>query len=288
LSAEVLRVDVAGLPAVDRLSFTTRGDRVLVLGAARALFEAAAGLRPTMRGELLVQGAAPVEAVRSGAAASAPLDPPLPPGWTVGQYVTWSARLAGHGVAESNTLAEQALEAMELGAFRGAKLGSASRHVRRASVVAGALATGADAILVEDPLTALSPEVAQSLARRIAQATTGRRTVLFAARVPLQSPIAVAADEAVVVDGPRITLQGPPAVVASSAGAFTLRVTGDVAAFAAAVRARGGTVQAPVDPPAARRLTIQLGPLGTRDLLALADESQAIVLELRPIGYAFA
>jgi ABC-type multidrug transport system ATPase subunit len=288
LAAVTLRVDVAGLPAVDRLSFTTGGDRVLVLGAAGALFEAAAGLRPTMRGELLVQGAEPREAVRAGVAASAPLDPPLPPGWTVGEYVTWSARLAGHRAAEAAVLARQALEGMELETFRRAKLGSASRHVRRATVVAGALATGASALLLEDPLAALPAEASLSLARRIVSATAGRRTALFAARIPLESPIAVAADEAIVVDGPHIAMQGLPAEVAASAGAFTLRVTGDVTAFTAAVRAHGGTVQVPEDPPGLQLLSVQLGPLGTRDLLKLADESQAIVLELRPIGHAFA
>jgi ABC-type multidrug transport system ATPase subunit len=288
LAASTLRVDVAGVPAVDRLSFTTMGERVLVLGAARALFEAAAGLRPTMRGELLVVGAAPQEAVRAGAVASAPLDPPLPPGWAVVEYVTWSARLAGHRAADATVLASQALEAMELEAFRRTKLAMASRHVRRAAVIAGALATGAETILLEDPLAALSPEVWQSLARRIVLATSGRRTALFAARIPLESPIAVTADEAIVVDGPQIAMQGSPAAVAASAGAFTLRVTGDVAAFAAAVRAHGGVVQAAQDPGGLRRLSVQLGTLGTRDLFKLADESQAIVLELRPIGYAFA
>src|SRR5580704_12086212 len=45
LAASSLRVDVGGSPAVDGLTLATTGDRVLVLGAARALFEAAAGLR---------------------------------------------------------------------------------------------------------------------------------------------------------------------------------------------------------------------------------------------------
>jgi len=287
LAAAHVRVDVAGLPAVDRLSFTSRGDRVLVLGAARALFEAAAALRPSMAGELRVQGAPPLEAVRSRAAASAPLDPPLPPAWTVSQYATWSARLAGHGAAEGRALADRALETLELDAFRSTKLGSASHHVRRAVVVAGALATGAAALLLEDPLAGLSPEVSQSFARRIVSATAaaGRRTAVFAARIPLESPLAVAADEAIVVDGSRIAMQGAPAEVAASTGAYTLRIAGDIAAFADAVRARGGTVESPT---AGHRLSVVLGPLGTRDLLQLAEEARAIVLELRPISYAFA
>jgi ABC-type multidrug transport system ATPase subunit len=238
-------------------------------------------------GELLVQGVPPLEAVRSRTAASAPLDPPLPPSWTVAQYATWSARLAGHRAAEGRALADRALETLELDAFRSTKLASASHHVRRAVVVAGALATGAAALLLEDPLAGLSPEVSQSLARRIVTATAaaGRRIAVFAARVPLESPLAVAADEAIVVDGSRIAMQGAPAEIAASTGAYTLRVAGDIAAFAEAVRARGGTVESPT---AGHRLSVVLGPLRTRDLLQLAEQARAIVLELRPISYAFA
>jgi ABC-type multidrug transport system ATPase subunit len=292
LVADNVRVDVAGVPVVERLSFASAGRRVLVLGAARALFEAAAGQRACAQGELLLEGKAPLEAVRGRVAAGAPLDPPLPAAWTVAEYVGWSARIAGLAKASAVALAEQAVEAMELGAFRSAKLGAASRHVRRATVVTAALATGAGTVVLEDPLAGLAPEVAQSLARRLATATSGRRAVIFASRVPLESPIAVAADEAIVVDGSRIAAQGTPAEVAASAGTYALRVAGDVAAFAEAVRARGAVVWVPAPssgrPAGARRLSVELGPLGTRDLLRLAEESRAVVLELRPIGYAFA
>jgi ABC-2 type transport system ATP-binding protein len=288
LVAESLRVDVAGVPAVDRLSLASAGRRVLVLGAPRALFEAAAGLRSWMAGVLLVEGAAPLDAVRARAVASAPLDPPLPAGWTVVEYVVWSARIAGHAKGDATALADEALQALEIGVFGRAKLGPASRHVRRATVVAAAIATGAGTLLLDDPLVALPPEAAQSLARRLVTATSPRRTVTFAARMPLGSPLAVAADEALVLDGSRVAAQGTPAEVAASAGAYTLRVAGDVAAFAQAVRARGAVVLAPDGPPGPRRLRVELGPLRTRDLLQLAEESHAVVLELRPIGYAFA
>ena len=86
-----------------------------MLGAARALFEAAAGLRAIARGELRVAGEEPLDAVRAGAVAGAPLDPPLPASWTVRQYVTWSARLAGHAPGTARALADEAIERMELG-----------------------------------------------------------------------------------------------------------------------------------------------------------------------------
>ena len=46
LKIEDLRVDVDGVPACDGLTLQTRGERVLVLGAPRVLFEATCGLRP--------------------------------------------------------------------------------------------------------------------------------------------------------------------------------------------------------------------------------------------------
>src|ERR1700722_1964053 len=96
LSASSVRVDVDGVPALDGLSLATTGDKVLVLGAARALFEAAAGLRSVLRGDLGVDGRPPKEAAREAAVACAPLDPPLPGRWTLMQYVHWSARLVGY------------------------------------------------------------------------------------------------------------------------------------------------------------------------------------------------
>ena len=61
-----------------------------------ALFEATCGRRPVVRGDLRVRGVAVATAAREGIVAGRRLDPPLPPRWTALDYVTWSARLAGH------------------------------------------------------------------------------------------------------------------------------------------------------------------------------------------------
>ena len=50
LLVEDLRVDVDGVPACDGLTLRTSGDRVLVLGAPRAFYEAVCGVRPVVRG----------------------------------------------------------------------------------------------------------------------------------------------------------------------------------------------------------------------------------------------
>jgi ABC-2 type transport system ATP-binding protein len=288
LSATALRVDVGGAPALDGLTLATTGERVLVLGAARALFEAAAGLRAATRGELRVEGMAPAEAVRGGNVASASLDPPMPPAWTLLQYTTWSARLAGHARATARGLAAQALEAMHLDRMAGTRLGAAAVTTRRGTVLAAALATGARTLLVEDPLPGLPSEATRPFARVVARVLGERRAVIFAGRMPLESPLAMAADEALVIDGAAVSAQGAPGELAASDRAVALRVHGDVAAFARAVEAGGGRAEVAAGAPPPVPVRVDLGPLAARDLLRLAAGCGAVVVELRPVARAFA
>jgi ABC-type multidrug transport system ATPase subunit len=288
LAATSLRVDVHGVPAIDGLSVTSSGEHVLVLGAASALFEAAAGLRAAARGALRIEGKVPIEAVREGVAAGAPLDPPMPPRWTVGEYVTWSARLAGHSRRLAKDLAGDALSRMALGTTMRAKLGTAVLSVRRATVLAAALATGATTLLVEDPITGLPAESAPQFTRAMVRALAERRTIFFAGRVRLESPVALAADEAIVLFGSHVAAQGAPAEIAAGEHAFVLRMVGDVRAFAAALEAEGAHVLGGADGETPSRVSVDLGPLATRDLLRIAAASKAVVLELRPIALAFA
>jgi ABC-type multidrug transport system ATPase subunit len=288
LAATSLRVDVHGVPVIDGLSVTSTGEHVLVLGAAGALFEAAAGLRSAARGVLRIEGRVPIDAVRAGVTAGAPLDPPMPPRWTVSEYVTWSARLAGHSRAVAKGLAGDALSRMALGTVSRAKLGKAVTSVRRATVLAAALATGATTLLVEDPITGLQPESAPQFTRAMVRALAERRTLFFAGRLPLESPVALAADEAIVLFGSHVAAQGAPAEIAAAEHAFSLRVVGDIRAFTDAMKAEGARVLDGADGEPSSRVRVDLGPLATRDLLRIAAASKAVVLELRPIALAFA
>lgn len=284
LSAESARIDVAGVPAIDGATFATTGDFVLVLGAARALFEAAAGLRACAHGEVRIQGTAAIEAVRTGLAAGAQLDPPMPPSWTLMQYVAWSARLAGHARRDAFDRAREAIGRMQLASMAATKLGRAPLASRRGAVIAAALATGAAAIVVDDPTSGLTQEQAGAFARLTVRALAGRRSLVFAARVPLESPLAIAADEALVVSGSVVVAQGAPAEIAANERVFALRVKGDAGALAAAIEAGGGRVLCST----AALASVDLGPLTTRDLLRLADESHTVVVELRPLARGFA
>jgi ABC-type multidrug transport system ATPase subunit len=290
LAASSLRIDVAGVPTLDALSFQSTGQSVLVLGAAHTLFEAAAGLRAVDRGELLVNGLPPLDAVRSGGCASAPLDPPLPRRWTALEYAAWSARLAGQPASAAREMAAEALDRLQLASFARTRLGNAAPAVRRGAVVAAALATGATTLLVEDPASGL-PDGGRAFARVVARALSDRRTAIFAGRIALESPLALAADEAIVIDGGRVALQGAPGELAASDGAFSLRVGGDVRAFVQLAAARGARLLAPLPPAgpeAVLPIGIDLGQLGTSDLLAIASSCDAVILELRPLARAFA
>jgi ABC-2 type transport system ATP-binding protein len=288
LDASSLRVDVGGSPAVDGLSLASTAERVLVLGAARALFEAAAGTRPIARGTLRVAEQEPLDAVRSGTSAGAPLDPPLPPGWTLRQYVEWSARLSGHSRDASRGLADESIERLKLDALARNKLSTLAPAARRGGVLAAALATAATVILVEDPTAGLSADAARSFARIVTRALADRRSVIFSGRASLDSPLALAADEAIVVDGSQVVAQGSPAEIAAGESAFLVRVGGDARAFVEAMEAKGGRVLAAAPDAARGCMTIDLGELGTLDLLRIAADADAVVLELRPLARAFA
>jgi ABC-type Na+ transport system ATPase subunit NatA len=276
------------VPAIDGLTLTSTGDHVLVLGAARALFEAGAGLRSIARGEVLVEGMAAPEAIRAGLAACAPLDPPLPATWSVLQYATWSARLAGHERATALALATDALGRMQMTPMAGTKLGAAKPAVKRAAVLAAALATGARSLLVEDPALGLASDPAHLLARTAARALADRCSVVFAARVPLESPLALSADEAIVIEGSQVAAQGAPAEIAASERTLAMRVYGDLDAFVRAVEARGGRAVVAPGALAPAYVRLALGPLAARDLLRIAAESDAVVVELRPLARPFA
>jgi ABC-type multidrug transport system ATPase subunit len=264
------------------------GEHLLVLGAPRALFETAAGLRASTRGELRVADRDPLDAVRAGASAGAPLDPPLPSSWTVRRYVTWSAQLAGHPAATSRSLADEAIERMKLAGAANDKLGKVAAAARRGTVIAAALATGAAILLVEDPIAGLPPDVGRPFARIVVRALADRQTAFFAPRVSLDSPFALAADEAIVIDGSQVVAQGDPAEIAAGEGTFLVRVTGDAGAFVEAVQGQGGRLLGAGKEPARACLTIELGALSTLDVLRIADASKAVVLELRPLARVFA
>jgi energy-coupling factor transporter ATP-binding protein EcfA2 len=155
--------------------------------------------------------------------------------------------------------------------------------VRRATAIAAALATSAPTIVLDDPLADLSDAEARTLARVLSRALDDRASIVFAPRMDLASPIALHADEAIMLSASSVVAQGPPAEVAARDRTYALRVEGDSASFARQVVERGGRVDG-----AARAMIVTLGELNTRDLLSIALASNAVILELRPVAAGLA
>lgn len=283
-AAADVRIDAAGVPVCDGLTVTASGRHVLVLGAPRALFEATCGLRPIVRGSLTVQGTAPAEGVEQGFLAGAPLDPPLPPRWTVTEYVTWSARLAGHDATEAKRLATSAIETMQLVGFAKTTLAAVVPHARRAVVVAAALATAPDVLVMEDPTGGLPEESSRTLAHILVKAVEDRPWIVFAARVPFTSPIALAAQEAIVISSSRVESQGPPAELAAAKRKYVARVQGSVELLGARLAERGGSIEVQ-----GAQVIVDLGEsLSTAEVLGLCLESNVLVVEMLPVARALA
>jgi len=282
LFAEDLRVDVDGVPTCDGLTFRTTGDRTLVLGAPHALFEATCGLRPVVRGALRVRGSAVSSAARDGIIAAAPLDPPLPPKWTVLDYVTWSSRLAGHSAGDARALAVEAIDRVQLEALSRTTLDRMIPHARRGVVLASAIATEAAVIAVQDPLANLPEEIARTWARILVTALADRSWVIFAARVSLTSPLAMHADEALVVSSSRLDAQGPPAEIAAADRRYVARIHGSLDALEARLAERG----AKMDVQGAQVLLDLGDSVTTADLLGMCEELDATVVEMVPLARA--
>lgn len=276
------RIDAGGFPAIDGLTLATRGEHALVLGAARAVFEAASGLCPVAHGQVRVLGMSPAAALKAGWVAGASLDPRLPPSWTVRTFVAWNARLSGHRRSRLRGFTDEALDRLALGESAKVTLGRAPLVVRRAAVVAGAIATGARLLLVEDPTVNLPDEQGRSFAGQLVRAFEGHGSVVFAARMDLTSPLAAEASEAIVVVGSEIAARGEPAELAAQEHVYALRVHGDSRSFVDAASGRGAKVTGK-----GGLLTVDVGSdLKVRDLLAIARQTDVTVVEVRPIARA--
>jgi ABC-type multidrug transport system ATPase subunit len=283
LHADSVRVD-DGMPVVENLTIETVGTNVAIVGAANALFQAVSGVRPVTRGTLRVCGMSPRDALRAGAMASAPIDVAVPARWTVHELARENARLAGQAKTVANKLAKDALHAMQLDAYATKKLSAVDAPVKRAAMIAAALATGANTIVVEDFTAGLPDAAARSLSKLFVAACEGRRWIVFAGRLALSSPIGLHADEALLFAGGRFVCAGLPAEIASRERTYTVRTSGEAEPFAAKLRERGARVEGE-----GVVLTVTIPEdLATHELVALARDANVVVLELLPLSAALA
>ncbi len=287
IEARDLRVDAPekGSPCIDGLTLSSAADRTMILGAPRELMLAFAGMAPVVRGELRIEGEEPRRALALGRIAACPLDSPLPPGWSALRYVEWSARLAGVPRKERRETAEASLAHVGLSLpLIKAPLGKQNRFVRRATQLAAALLPSGATLVLWNPLEDLEPEAANILEPLLVRALGAVRAVLFATRAPLDGRLASTMDEAIVISGSRVLAQGPVLEVATRNRTFVVRAIGDLERFRAALTARGGKLGVGNSPA---ELAVDLGSMDNAEVFRAALESDAVVVEMRPLSATF-
>jgi len=298
LEARGARVAVDDVVALDHLTCVARGDRVLCLGDTQGLLAVLTGVPLLSRGRR-EPGEPPGEArVVAGSLAlggrdvargahrplmgAAPLDPPLPGGWTADEYVAWSARLGGASARAARDLAAAALGRVGLGAARRRKIGALAAPERRALVVAAAVALSPPVVVLEDPLSGLDGAAAAFVLSAVAGATEGRRALVSAGRVDVGGPAGAlvrGATDVLVLAAGELAFQGSAADLSAGRRVYTLTVRTGAEALREALAARGLDLRGG---PARFSVALPEGA-STREIIAAAAAARAPVLELAPV-----
>jgi ABC-2 type transport system ATP-binding protein len=299
LTARNARLAVDGVTSIDGLTLCSFGDRVVVVGDATALMGALTcvplGARPRRDGSgepeeaigevyvaggaLEVAGANVAEKSHLRLAGVAPLDPPLPSGYTPVEYVACGARLGGANRRGARDLAERVLADVGMHLAKGRALSSLAKPERRALVLAQAIVGSPAVLIAEAPLSALEGAAADFVRCALEVASRGRRLL---ASVKCLSPSASEADlartasYAAVLRGGQLVLEGAPSDVLLSNRAYTVTVPVNADLFRTALASvgadiRGGPTRFGVLLPRA------LSPI---DILRAASSARAPILEL--------
>lgn len=299
LEAADARIAVDDVIAVERLTFAARGERVLIAGETEALFAALTGVPLAARtgkgssdelpgearvvaGSLLVAGQRVASGAHLAICGAAPLDPPLPPGWIVEDYVAWSARLAGVSASAARELAQAALVRVGLVAMRKRGVLSLGLPERRALQLASAVVTSPDVLLAEAPLSGLEGASADFVMTAVAGATEGRAAILSGTRLhpgAADGLLARGASHVIVLLAGRVALDGAPGELFSGARVYGLRVRSNVEPLRAELSARGIDLRGGPD----RFAAALPEELSTRDILVAAKAAKAPLIELMPL-----
>jgi len=283
LRARDLRIDIDGAAQIEGATFESRGHSLALLGDGQSLITAIAG-RADIRGGLLeIEGldVAGRAQLRAGTVGLAPLDPPLPPKWTVREYLVWGARLAGQPRLDAQKSAASTLIELGLEAVAGQQLDGLGVGERRAAVLAQAVVTRPRVLVASAPLSGLAGGDAEYVAAAFAAAVRERRWIASLSNLYAGSAehrLASSADDLLVFAAGRLARQGKLQGIEDGTVGYTLMLRSRVAEFREALRARG--VELTGGP---QRFFVELPPrLRPGDLLALSAEIGAPIVELVP------
>lgn len=224
-----------------------------------------------------VGGRSVPEALSAGELALAPLSMRLPERDTAATYLSWAAVLAGTPSAASRELAAR----FGISAFFDKPLRSVPPHVRRAVCIASAFLSGANTLVIEDPLDGLPADVAEEFTRVLVSALSGRRVVWLAPRLSLATALSTSCTEAIWFHGPHCIRRGKPAAESDGADQSLLSVRGQGEAFTERLSADGVEIS-PVSSDS-QTSTWLIRTRETWRIFAAASDVGATVTELRPL-----
>jgi ABC-2 type transport system ATP-binding protein len=298
LRADAARIAVDDVVALDGLSLSTIGERVVCVGDTQALLSAIMGVpldsraredADEPRGEARVAGGALLVAGRDVDAGdhydvigAAPLDPPIPATWTLLEYVSWSARLGGVPKREARDLAAAALDRSGLARAASKRVSVLSKAERRVLSFAAAIAAAPAVLVAERPLDGLDEASAGFVLRSLANVAEGRGAIVTVGRLSPSAPegaLARGATHLVVLSQGRLVIDGSPADVLMAGSLYALTVRTNAERLRAELAARGIDVRGG---PQRFSLTLPVGTT-TRDILAAASAARAAVVELSPM-----
>ncbi len=280
LTAHDLRLTQHGREVLASVGFTLAGSRAVVVGAPAVLFDALVGVVAPSAGTLDRHGHSPIDAGRM---------PAYPPRWTVLEWLGWRLRLVGVPAAAGR----DALGAFGLAAHGVTLVSKTPLLVRRALPLIAAIAAAPQIreplLVLDDAFTGLDDPEAHELAATFVSATATASCAWIALLpvLPLRSPLALAADDVLVLDAGEIVAQGSALEVLAGERGYVVRVLGSAIAWPEKLEELGIRLVSQRDfvrdGDTGRELTVAFeGERGPRDLFALSADSGDVILELFP------
>lgn len=294
LLARGARIAVDGVTAVDGLTFTSRGPRVLLTGDTDALMAAlvgapmatnepsGAGTARVVGGQLRLGGRDVGTGEHFAVAGAAAFDPPLPATWTVREHLTWAARLSGVSARRARAMADAILAGSPLTAQGRRPLGGMTRAERRAVGLLAAAVGEPEVLALDRPLDGLPARETTMVLAVLGHVSQGRAAVISTSRLDLHGPsaeLARGATDICVLRGGELALHAEPGALFSDGCLYEVTLTRNGEALRDLLREEGlelagGPQHYALSLPADRSVT---------DLLAVAIRADAPVLSCVPV-----
>jgi len=233
-------------------------------------------------GVLKVAGATVADGRHHAVVGVAPLDPALPSDWTVGEYLIWSARLAGARSRVAKQHAIIALERVGLGGAGRRKVSSLALAERRALVLAQASIEGPEVVVADAPLCELDAAGAAFVSQALVRVTVGRKAIVSTRRLLPGTPegdLAQGATDVLVFMHGALVASGTPSEVLAGASVYGLLVRGETDELRTQLADRGLELRG-----GPHRFSVALPEgAGTRDIIAAVAASGVVLLEMQPL-----